>query len=352
MRQVWLTFALVAVAGLLASTVDAQRWSQVRNMNTHEGKYSTGGFGFSVGAGFARNSNFRRESLSSESVGGALEAVFTKNNAQSMTRSIFGADIDFQIGSDNSVIGTDFGLEIYSFSLGTNATRDFDNDAYLGVNESVMLMYAGFDFTINLYESEFLEPDGRRTRENWGLSLIVGPKVGLMFGDFSDLNGLASIGLDFGVMFDFPIGISGAEDLLSISPFVFAEANYRMGVDGGLVDPNPGSPTGGQDVINDNFDTGFYNLTTDDPNGFDGIAVRRHNFIPSYAINIGTDVNLTPIFTSRDGGIINNWRFNFSVIASIPVEFELIMADYNGAPMAPGGLPMSATFSIGASYFW
>ncbi len=123
MRQVWLTMALVAVATLLASAVDAQRWSQVRNMNTHEGKYGTGGFGFSVGTGFMGSSTFSRESLSTESVGGALEAVYTKNESQTVTRSLFGADIDFQIGSDNSVIGTDFGLEIYSFSIGTNATR-------------------------------------------------------------------------------------------------------------------------------------------------------------------------------------------------------------------------------------
>lgn len=355
MRQVWLTLSLVAFAVLLASTVDAQRWSQVRNMNTHEGKFSTGGFGFSLGVGGAGGASFRRESLSSENVDGGLEAVFKKNNAQNQTRTIFGADIDFQIGSDNSVIGTNFGIEIYNFMLGTTALVDDDPDAFENISESATLIYLGFDFTINFYKSEFIESDGRRTRQNWGLSMILGPKVGMLFGDFSDLNGFSSIGLDVGLMADFPIPISGAEDLLSISPFAFVEVNYRMDVDGGLVDGDPASPTFGQDVLNDNFDLGFYERTDLDGNlaTGDGIAVRRHAFIPAYQFNIGFDFNLTPIFVSRSGGLINNWRFNFSVVASVPMRVEFLFSNYNGdALFSQNEIPFTYTFAFGASYFW
>ncbi|MCB9894111.1 MAG: hypothetical protein H6839_06675 [Planctomycetes bacterium] len=357
MRRIGLTLFLLAAVTVLASTVEAQRFPQVMNMNTHEGKYSTGGFGIGLGYGGALASSFRREGITSKNIGGDLEAVFKKRNAQNMTRNIFGADIDFQIGSDNNVIGTDIGIEIYSMSIGTGATLDNDNDAFEGINESVTLLYAGFDFTINLYDSEFIETDGRRTRDNWGFSIIVGPKVGMLFGDFSDINGLASIGLDFGVMADFPIGIPGAEDLLSISPFMFFEANYHLDVDGAQVDPNPASPTFGQDVINDNFDLGFYqrsqDVNGDGVNDFIGIAVRRHNFIPSYQLNIGTDINLTPIFVSRSGSLINNWRFHMSLVASMPLRLNFFAADYNGAALwSQGEIPVTWTISFGAAYFF
>lgn len=357
MRRIGLTLFLMSAVVILASTLEAQRFPQVMNMNTHEGKYSTGGFGIGLGYAETGGSSFRREGLGVKTVDGALEAVFKKRNAQNMTRSIFGADIDFQIGSDNSVIGTDFGLEIYSMMIGTGATLDVDNDAYEAINENVTLMYAGFDFTINFYDSEFIETDGRRTRDNWGLSMIVGPKVGLLFGSFSDLNGLASIGLDIGLMADFPIGIPGAEDLLSISPFLFFEANYRMDIDGALIDPNPASPTFGQDVLNDNFDIGFYqasqDVNGDGVNDFDGIAVRRHNFIPAYQVNLGYTVNLTPIFVSRSGSLINNWRFSASSTLSLPLRLNFFAANYNGAPLwSQGEVPFAITTTISVSYFF
>jgi hypothetical protein len=187
--------------------------------------------------------------------------------------------------------------------------------------------------------------------------MIIGPKVGLMFGDFSDLNGLASIGLDIGLMADFPIPIPGAEDLLSISPFLFGEGNYRMDIDGAQVNAQTGSSTFGQKVINDNFDLGFYK-ESQDVNGdcvadFIGIAVRRHNFIPAYQINLGTDINLTPVFVSRSGSLINNWRFHMSLVASMPIRLNFFLANYNGAPLwSQGEIPVTWTISFGAAYFF
>ncbi|MBZ0136658.1 MAG: hypothetical protein K8I27_09825 [Planctomycetes bacterium] len=359
MRRNWLGLVVLSAVVLCAGALEAQRFPQIMNMNTHEGKYATGGFGVGLGFGGGMANSIRRESLGTKSIGGEMEAVFKKRNAQSLTRTIFGADIDFQIGSDNSVIGTDFGIEIYSMALGTNATLDEDNDAYESISENATLIYAGFDFTINFFDSEFIETDGRRTRENWGLSLIVGPKVGLLFGGFSDLNGLASIGLDIGLMFDFPIGIPGAEDLLSISPYAFLEANYRFDIDGALVDNTAGSPTNGQDVLNDNFDIGFFEETqdvngdgtADFPN--QGLAVRRHNFIPAYQFNLGTSINLTPIFVSRSGGLINNWRFHMSFGFSVPIRVGFLFSDFNGAQMhSQDEVPWTWNIVLGASYFF
>lgn len=359
MGRIWLSLSLVAASIALASAANAQRFPQIMNMNTHEGKFSTGGFGVAFGVGGGGGSVFRRETPGVKNVDGALEAVFKKRNSQAVSRTIFGAAIDFQIGSDNDVIGTDFGIDLVSMAISTGSTLDVDNDAFEGINENVTLMSAGFDFTINFYKSEFIETDGRRTRDAWGLAMILGPKATMMFGDFSDLNGLASFGLDIGLMADIPIAIPGAEDLLSISPYIWLEVNYRLGVDGALVDTNPASPTFGQDVLNDNFDVGFYSRSQEDLDGnglpdFDGMAVRRHNFIPAYQINLGFDVNLTPIFISRSGGIINNWRFHFSTIISMPIHVPFLMSSYAGDSLYSAGEDYPVHFMVvfGAAYFF
>ena len=149
---------------------------------------------------------------------------------------------------------------------------------------------------------------------------------------------------------------SAAADLLSISPFIVLETTYRLDGDGGVVDSNPASATFNNDVINDNVGLGFYQRTQDvDGDGLvdfaDGIAVRRHNFIPAYQLNIGTDINLTPIFISRSGSLINNWRFHMSLVASMPVTLKLFAASYDGAPLASAGeIPITWTISFGAAY--
>jgi hypothetical protein len=350
MRQAWLYLCLFAVAGVFAASVEAQRFPQVLNMHTYEGKYSSGGFGMSLGVGGTAPSELRREGASTQEIDGS--AVFRRRQAQSISRFIFGAAIDFQIGADNDVIGTDFGLRIFNMQIGSN---DSSRTAFEDINESVTLLYAGFNFTINFYKSEFIESDGRRTRQDWGLAMLVGPKVSYMMGDFEDLNGLSSIGFDIGVMADFPIPIPGAEDLLTISPYMWLEANYRLNVDAGFVnDTDPSSPTFGREFINDTFDRGFYERTAQDPTpDLDGIAVRRHNFIPAYAVNIGADANLTPIFISRSGGLINNWRFHGSLILTVPLQLELFASEYVGDNMWSGdAYPMHFTISFGAAYFF
>lgn len=370
MRQLLLALSLMAMASVFAAFAHAQRFPQVINPNTHEGKYSTGGVGFQMGYGGMFGGELHREGLSSRNVGGGLEAVFRRNFHQSQSRFAFGGKLDFQVGSDNDVVGTDFGLEFHNINLSTSGASKSSGQenfviapntdpVYYDANESVTLLYLGFDFTINFYKSEFLETDGRRTRESWGLAMLVGAKVGMMFGDFSDLNGFASVGLDIGLTADFPIPLPGAEDLLSITPYAFLEVNYKMGVDNALIDTNPTSPTAGQDVLNDNFDLGFYSESQLDQDGngvadYDGIAIRRHDFIPTYLFNLGTTINLTPIFVSRSGGLINNWRFWAGTTVSIPLNFALFMADYVGDSLwsSDGHPVMTFTISFGAAYFF
>ncbi|MDC1143122.1 hypothetical protein OAU50_08520 [Planctomycetota bacterium] len=358
MRHVWLTLSLMATVSLFAAFVEAQRFPTVMNMNTHEGKYSTGGIGLTVGGGGSGGSSFRREELGTKVIDGALESVFKKRDSQNRTTQLFGAAIDFQVGSDNDTVGTNFFLEIYNFGLGTSATNDIDNDAFEAVNHSATVMYFGADFIINFWKSEFIETDGRRTRENFGLGLLVGADAGMMFGDFTDLNGFASIGLNIGIVADVPIPIPGAEDLIQISPYMVLEANYRMNVDGGVIDNTGGSPTIGQEVLNDNFDTGFYTTTQAEAAArgvaVGGIAVRRHNFIPAYQLAIGFDANITPIFIGRSGNIINNWRFNLSMSFSSPVKADFFAANYVGDSLwtSTEEIPMMVMISVGAAYFW
>ena len=372
MRQVWLFLLMAAVAGVFASATYAQRFPQIMNLNTHGDKYDTGGVGFQIGGGYSMNfglGELHREGPGTKVVDGNLEAAFTRRFAQTHRRIVFGAKLDFQIGSDNDVVGTSFNLEFYQFNISTaNAAEsgtsgiviDPGTDpVYTGAEESASVIYFGFDLIINFYKSEYLEVDGRRTRDNWGLALIVGPKVSMMMGDFGDLNGISSYGMDFGLVADVPIPLDGAEDLLSVSPYIVFEANYRTEVDTGLVDENPASPTFGNDVINDSFDLGFYDESQEDldANGlpdYDGIAIRRHNFIPAWAVTLGTTVNLTPIFISRSGGIINNWRFWGSFGISVPLGLNFLFAEYPGDAMwGADEIPrFNFTLSVGASYFF
>ncbi|MCC7510666.1 MAG: hypothetical protein IT464_14985 [Planctomycetes bacterium] len=370
MRHMWLFLLMAASVSIFAAAANAQRLPQVLNMNTHEGKFATGGVGLQIGFGTGFGGELHREGPASKVVDGALEAVFRRRFAQTHSRFVLGAKLDFQIGSDNDVIGTDFGIEFYNISISTSGSAvSGTNNLTVAPNtdpvyratssSSASLIYFGFDFTINFYKSEFIETDGRRTRNNWGLALIVGPKAGMLMGDFADLNGFATAGLDLGLMADFPIPIPGAEDLLSISPYAIFEINYRFGVDTALVDSNPASPTFGQDVLNDSFDLDYYSASQEDQDGnglpdYDGIAIRRHNFIPAYQLSLGTTVNLTPIFISRSGGLINNWRFWMSATVSFPLGLNFIMANYVGDSLwGADELPtMSFTFSFGAAYFF
>jgi hypothetical protein len=136
------------------------------------------------------------------------------------------------------------------------------------------------------------------------------------------------------------------------------EINYRLGVDTGLIDDTPGSDTFGQEVLNDSFDIGFYGKSQEDLDNdglpdYDGIAIRRHNFIPAFQLSLGTMVNLTPIFISRSGGVINNWRFWASLTVSVPLGLKFFAAQYPGdALWGADELPLVVSFTIGASYFF
>jgi hypothetical protein len=351
MRQAWLYMLLFAVTCVFAATVEAQRFPQVLNMHTHGGKYSTGGVGLTLGGGSALSSDLTWETQGSDFIGGDLEAIYIPVQRQAISRFTFGLGMDLQIGSNSDLIGTDFALRLYNVSLSTTATGE---GFVTEIDESATLIYAGFNFTLNFYKSEFIEADGRRTRQDWGLAMIFGPKASLMMGDFADLNGLSSFGLDVGVMADFPIPIGNAEDLLTISPYLWFEMNYRLNVDNGITAP-ANSDTPGQDLLNGNFDVGFFNRSqiVADRNDDAGLAVRRHNFIPAYAINLGADANLTPIFLSRTGGTINNWQFKGSLVITVPLDLGFFASDHSGDALASDGeYPIHFTISFGASYFF
>ncbi|MEE9311861.1 MAG: hypothetical protein V3V10_05545 [Planctomycetota bacterium] len=348
MRNVWLTLSLMAVVTMFAAFVEAQRFPTVMNPNTHEGKYSTGGIGLSLGGGIGIGDSLHRETA----IGNADFSRFENSLELDRSTIIFGVAIDFQVGSDSDIVGVNFSLEMYSFSISSGDT--LINSVITEVSHGATTMFLGGDFLINFLKSEFIETDGRRTREDFGLGMIVGLDAGLMFGDFEDLNGFASVGLNLGVIADIPIPISGAEDLLQISPFIMFEANYRLGVTNEL-DTVDLANSSLRLVENNSFDGDFF-LNTDDSTTAvrDGIAIRRHNFIPAFQLSVGADVNLTPIFIGRAGNIINNWRFNLSVTASLPLKLNAFAADEAGDPLwaGSGDTPFVAMVAFGAGYFW
>ncbi len=372
MRQVCLFLLMAALVGSFAAIAHAQRFPQILNLNTREGKYDVGGVGLQIGGGYGLNmgaGELHREGIGSKVIDGNLEAIFKRRFAQTHRRIVFGAKLDFQIGSDNNVVGTNFYLEFQQFSINTSGASESGvsgividpgtNPVFTGAAESASVAYFGFDLIINFLRSEFVETDGRRTRDHWGLALTVGPRLSMMMGDFSDLNGLSSIGANVGLIADLPIPLSGAEDLLSLSPYFVFEGNYRLEVDTGQVDDVTGSPTLGQEVINDSFDVGFYGKSQEDLDlnnvaDYDGIAIRRHNFIPAWQLTLGTTVNLTPIFIGRSGKLVNNWRFWGSLNISVPLALGIFASQYPGDAMwGQDEMPfLTVTLSVGASYFF
>ncbi len=307
----------------LGSDLVAQSNSPVMNVNTHGGKYKNGGVGVGLFMGLMNEGSLYRGEIYNDagSFGiGNGDAVDGKELDRS--DSVQGISFDFQFGSNEETIGTDLGLDITSYSVESSGVKLF----------SANVVTFGADFLINFYKSEFLEIDGRRTRDGYGMSLIIGPKLKMLMGDLEDINGLASYGLDLGFAFDIPVH----EDILQISPATWVEVNYHTTEDFQadlFVATDSGTPTG---TLN-----------------FDGVVVRSHTLIPSFAWNLGLDAVLTPLFVGRQGNLINNWRFNLGLFATLPITFNAFAADLPGDPLKTDrDGSMYVTASFGVAYFW
>lgn len=325
MAGCWRFVAVALLAGVFCPALFAHRTSQAMNYNTHQGKFATGGFGIDLFMAMPLQGELYRGKLVSTANG-----TFIGNNGlNSIDRGEFtkGIGFDLQFGSNNDIVGTDVGLDIISYSVDSNGVNLF----------SATDFNLGFNFVINFYKSEFIEADGRRTRDDFNLSLLTGLQMHMLMGDLEDINGFAAAGMELGLAADFPV----YKDLFQIAPAMWIEMNYHMS----------------EDVQVDIFDLTRSNRTgpidPTNPLTFDGVVVRQHTLIPSFLFNLGTDFVLTPLFVGKQGNLINKWRFNVGIYFNVPFAFNAFAADGPGAPLKTDNDGQTyATFTFGAAYFW
>ena len=317
---------VVAMLLVFAPWMCAQNAGRAMNYNTHEGKYESGGFGAGLILGFPLSGSIFRGGLVTPADG--IPVLANQGAKLDRSDSAYGIGFDFQFGSNNDTIGTNVGLDLISHSV--EAT---DANGLLVTSFAETAVFLSFDFIINFYKSEFLEPDGRRTRDNFNLSLIVGPKIGMLTGDLADVGGLASFGLEFGLAADFPVH----KDFFQVAPSLWFEFNYHMSADA-------------ESTVFNSTDTG---LLAGGTGNNDGVLVRQHTIIPSWALNLGSDFIFTPLFVGQEGALINNWRFVGGLYFTVPFTFNAFAASAPGDPLyTEGDGAAFATIVFSASYFW
>ena len=315
--------ALFVVAG--ATPLFGQRAAQVMNYNAHEGKYETGGFGVGLMLGSMLSGDmFRAELITDVGGGGRLG----DGAAISRTETVAGLSLAYQMGTDSDTVGTDLSLDFISHNVELTEAGTFGT-----ISSVATVAFLGFDWVINFYKSEYIERDGRRTRDGFNFSLLIGPKLGFFFGDFSDLNGMSLLGIDLGLALDIPL----KDDVIQLNPAMWFEMNYHFSdqVDVGT---------------HDSTDTG---LAAGQGRSLDGVLVRTHNFVPPSVLNIGSDLVFTPLFVGERGNLVNAWRFNLGLYLTLPLAFNAFAADLPGDPLYTDKVrPTYVAFSFGASYFW
>jgi|GEM_PF-5811620 len=311
-------FVLLLTLVILGSYSLEAKTSRIMNLNVpEEGTAEGTGFGIGLYVPIGLEGNVYRGRVYSTSNGDFL------GNGRALDRSdsAFGINMDYQFGSDTDMVATDFGLDVTSYSVETNGFSLF----------SAATIQLNWNMNINFLKSEEIESDGIRRHNDWALSMIVGPSLGILMGDLSDLNGVRTIGLNVGVGFDIPM----YEDLVQVAPSAWFEVNYHLG----------------DEVQADIFDETRSDRT--DPTALDGVVIRSHTLIPPYAFNLGADWVFTPLLQGRSGKLINNWRFSVGTYLTFPFSFNSIAADRPGDGLITDkdGM-MYFTLSFQAAYFW
>ncbi|MCA8938655.1 MAG: hypothetical protein KDB07_02510 [Planctomycetes bacterium] len=327
MTRKWLALVLLAAGVILGgSDLEAQRSGNVLSLNNHGNKYESGGLGVRLSTGLAIGGDIYSGAIVNTSDG----PIIGNGIAHERTESATGIGFDWQFGHNgaDSKSGTNISLDMTTYSV--------DGQDNAGVNRFLFdatVFRLGFDFIINFYQSENVGADGRRERENFGLSMFFGPKVSWFAGDLEDLNGLASIGMDIGFIAEYPLS-----NEWQITPSAWFEVNYHMSGDA-------------ERSIFNATDTGLNGPTQSA--ALDGIVVRTHSVVPPYVLNFGGDIAWTPAFIGQDGNIINNWRFTLGAYLNLPLELETFAADAPGDPLRSDGDGSTyLTIALGASYLW
>ncbi|MCK6439937.1 MAG: hypothetical protein L6Q71_07020, partial [Planctomycetes bacterium] len=183
---------IALILGLLTGSpiVSAQRSAQALNYNVREGKHDVGGFGagFLLGAMVAGDM-YRAQVVSDIGGGGRL------GDGTPLTRNetVAGISFEYQMGTDSDIAGTNLALDLVSHAV---EITDPDPTGFGTISKTATIAKFGFDWVFNFYKSEFVERDGRRSRSNFNLSMLLGIDLGFFLGDFDSLNGLSTVGFD------------------------------------------------------------------------------------------------------------------------------------------------------------
>lgn len=325
MTRKWLALVLMAAGVVLGgSDLLAQRSGNILSLNTHGDKYESGGFGLRLSSSLKAGGDV----YSGRIVQTVDGPIIGNGKAHERTESVYGLGLDWQFGTDSNKLSANVSFDLSSYSVdGT------DNAGVSRFLFDATVFRLGVDFVLNFYRSEEVEGNGRRERHGTGMAMFFGPNVSFFTGDLVDLNGLATIGLNLGVAFDYALN-----DEWQIAPSAWIEMNYHMSGDA-------------ERAIFNATDTGLNGPTQSA--ALDGIVIRTHSVLPPFIFNIGGDLAWTPAFVDEEGNIQNSWRFTAGAYFNAPFGFNTFAAEVPGDPLESDGDGSTyLTIVFGASYLW
>jgi hypothetical protein len=338
-------FSMVLAASMIAAgtALEAQRTSRVIDTNTYGDKFSTGGFGASLWTAMQLGGDLYRGTPVVTDPG--ITTLGRGVNAR-RDEGVLGIGLNWQFGSSSDVMGAVAYFHANSYSIDTvGRTVPIPGSVVGGTqpgpgvtNFASTVSKFGFNVIWNPIKSlerstiDRGDPlfDASKTNR-FGFSAFFGPNLSFMSGDLDDINGIAAFGIDFGVSFDIPLGEANE---FNLAPQFWIETNYHF--------------TG--DVQAD-----IFNATAFDVNGTpfppNGVVVRSHSLIPSFAWNLGADFVWRPRFGENQEN--NHWRFGAGAYLNVPFAFNAFFAEDPGdAYKTDGDGAAYLTLSLSFAYVW
>lgn len=338
MSRTWLSSMVLAALVVAAGTaLEAQRTSRVIDTNTYGDKFSTGGFGVAVWTALQIDGDLYRGTpvpTDTPGVSALGRGVDVKRD-----EGVTGIGLNWQFGSSSEVMGVNAFLHINNYTIDTVApTSAVTGLPGAGVTSfSSTVSKFGFNIIWNPIKSlerstiDRGEPlfDASKT-ERFGFSAFFGPNLSFLSGDLNDLNGVAALGFDFGVLFDIPLGDANE---FNLAPSFWFETNYHFSGDA---------------------QRSIFNSTETRPTGVgqnNGVVVRSHTLVPSFAWNLGADFVWRPRFGDNQEN--NHWRFAAGAYLNVPFAFNNFFAEDPGdAYKTDGDGSTYLTIALSFAYVW
>jgi len=338
MSRTWLSSMVLAALVVAAGTaLEAQRTSRVIDTNTYGDKFSTGGFGVAVWTALQIDGDLYRGTpvpTDTPGVSALGRGVDVKRD-----EGVTGIGLNWQFGSSSEVMGVNAFIHINNYTIDTVApTSAVTGLPGAGVTSfSSTVSKFGFNIIWNPIKSlerstiDRGDPlfDASKT-ERFGFSAFFGPNLSFLSGDLNDLNGVAALGFDFGVLFDIPLGDANE---FNLAPSFWFETNYHFSGDA---------------------QRSIFNSTETRPTGVgqnNGVVVRSHTLVPSFAWNLGADFVWRPRFGDNQEN--NHWRFAAGAYLNVPFAFNNFFAEDPGdAYKTDGDGSTYLTIALSFAYVW